>query len=1018
MKKNNFKKDGKKEVLLKANNISELEKALQKEKNNSDRAKALNQRLNANIEQLMAANQQIRGSKHQLYIEALERRQAEEKLRYSETMLNDAQHLAKIGSWELDLAINKLYWSDEIYKIFNLKPSQFGATYDAFLNAIHPDDRDMVNKAYTESVKNKTPYDIVHRLLSKNEKIKFVHERCKTFYDKVGKPIRSMGTIQDITERRKAEEILNVQNQQLRAIEQQLRASNQQLTATEQQLKAQNQQLKASEQQLIVSAKEIKKEKDFTERIVSTAQAIIMVLDKNGKIVTYNPYMEKLSGYKLKEMKGKDWFTNFLPKCDYNKIRKVFKESIKDVQMVSNINPILIKKGEERLIEWHTKTLKDKNDNIIGVISIGQDVTDRLKAKKNLKESEGKLRNILANATNAIYVHTSDHVLTYMSPQFKKILGYTPQEAMVRWTEFASDNPINEEGFKKTEKAIKTGKAQGVYELELIHKNGKKIFVEIRENPVVENGKTVSIVGSLLNISVRKKAEEKLKESEKFLKNTGYTAKVGGWELDIKTQETRWTEEVYNIYGVPMNKKPPLENAIDFYHPEDRPKIKSAVENALKHGKPYDLEVRFINAKGENLWVRTIGKPMIEKGKVLKIGGTFQDITDRKLVEMEKEQLNNQLIQSQKMESMGVLAGGVAHDFNNILTAIIGDTDLLLGEKDIKNKFSVELESIRNSADRAADLVKQLLIFCRKDFVRMKDININMSIKDSMKMIKRVIGEQINIKLNLSKTNCSVWGDSGNINQIMVNMAVNAKDAMPDGGNLNISTKKCALNEEDVVHLDNIKPGEYIKVSIEDSGAGINKEIQGKIFEPFFTSKGIGRGTGLGLSVVFGIIKAHNGGINVYSEQSRGTIFNIYLPISKCKIKVKTVKKNIVQKGHGEQILIVEDENFIHQMLLRMLKKTNYRILFAVNMAEAVKIYKKNAEKIDLVLCDMVLPDGNGLDVIKKLNKIKPVKKVIYTSGYLDIQTRWAEIEENNIPFIHKPFHMVELLKIIGDTLK
>ncbi|MCK4936532.1 MAG: PAS domain-containing protein, partial [Elusimicrobiales bacterium] len=218
MKKDNLKNDNKKDKSLKNRSISDLEKALKKEKEESSKIKALNHRLDANIQQLLAANEQIRASKHQLYIEVLERQQAEKKLRYSETMLKEAQHLAQIGSWELDFITNQLYWSDETYRIFGLKPSQFDSTYKNFLDNIHPDDREFVNKAYTDSVKNKTPYKTTHRLLLKDGSIKFINEQCETFYNKAGKPSRSMGTVQDVTERKKAEDALKESEEQYRLL--------------------------------------------------------------------------------------------------------------------------------------------------------------------------------------------------------------------------------------------------------------------------------------------------------------------------------------------------------------------------------------------------------------------------------------------------------------------------------------------------------------------------------------------------------------------------------------------------------------------------------------------------------------------------------------------------------------------------------------------------------------------------------------------------------------------------------
>jgi PAS domain S-box-containing protein len=774
------------------------------------------------------------------------------------------------------------------------------------------------------------------------------------------------------------------------------------------------------------------------------------------------------------------------------------------------------------------------------------------------------------------------------------------------------------------------------------------------------------------DITERKIAEEELKKNQVLLDNMGHIAKIGGWEIDAKTMNMAWTDEVYHIYGISSNQIP-LKNAIEFYHPEDQPKIAKAVENALKHGTPYDMEVRFINKKGEHLWVRAICTPTIKNGEVLKIGGTFQDITEsrllvdavresenlhkimmshisdmisimdvdgivkyqspnikqffgwdpedllgksswfivhpddkerikiefdrllkkdgaietvefnhkckdgsyrpieltavnmvkspeiagvllnyrditenkkaaevvlksenlhkamtthisdvigimgvdgimkykspnikqwfgwdpedlvgksgwetvhpddierlkrifnkllekdgtietfeyrykckngnylpielravnmvnspeiggvllnyrdiseRKQAEEDKKSLQSQLLQSQKMESIGTLTGGIAHDFNNILTAIIGDTDLLLSEDKPGDNFKNDLLNVKNNSLRAAELVKQLLLFSRKQPVNMKTENINELLNDMYKMLFRLLGENISIQVNLEdKEPCFIKADKGNINQVLMNLAVNARDAMPNGGKLTISTKKCVLNEENVAQLDNVRPGSYIKITVQDTGSGIPKEIQKTIFEPFFTTKDEGKGTGLGLSVVFGIVKVHNGTINVYSEPNHGTNFSIYFPIikeSKSKLgKIKETKLDCM--GNGERILVVEDEEGIQKVAKRMLILKNYEPILAKTVKEAIEIYKREKGDFALVFSDMILPDGTGFDVIDALNKINPIKKILLSSGYLDDKSKWEEINQKSMPFIQKPYDMNELAEKIDEVFK
>jgi PAS domain S-box-containing protein len=543
---------------------------------------------------------------------------------------------------------------------------------------------------------------------------------------------------------------------------------------------------------------------------------------------------------------------------------------------------------------------------------------------------------------------------------------------------------------------------------------------ESDEGPFLKEERTLlDIIAARLAISItRINMEEALKLSS-LATETSISAVI---TADLKGIITYANLAAAKMWGYKSAKKMIGTNVMDYWTKLTRGFASEMIETILKEGSSCSSgSLRGIKLDGTEFILETycvLAKDV--DGKPIGMIGSFSDITGRKKTEEEKEVLQNQLFHSQKMESLGTLTGGIAHDFNNILTAIIGDTDLLLSEAKPGDKLKDDLLNIRSSSLRAAELVKQLLLFSRKQPVNMKTEDINELLNDMAKMLFRLLGENISIQMDLSdKEPCFIKADKGNINQVLMNLAVNARDAMPDGGKLTIASKKCVLNKEDVKVLDNIKPGSYIKITVQDTGSGIPKEIQKTIFEPFFTTKAEGKGTGLGLSVVFGIIKVHNGTINVYSEPNHGTCFSIYFPIIKeSKSKHGKVNKTKLDyKGNGERILVVEDEESIQNVTKKMLKIKNYRPFLAKTLKEAIEIYKKEKGDFALVFSDMILPDGTGLEVLVELNKIKPIKKALLSSGYLDDKSKWEELSQKGIPFIQKPYGMNELAEKIAEVL-
>ena len=397
-----------------------------------------------------------------------------------------------------------------------------------------------------------------------------------------------------------------------------------------------------------------------------------------------------------------------------------------------------------------------------------------------------------------------------------------------------------------------------------------------------------------------------------------------------------------------------------------------------------------------------------------------QVIIDRRQAEEEKGKIQAQLLQAQKMEAIGTLAGGVAHDFNNLLTAIRGYVDLVMMKVDKTETFYRYLKQIHDASVRAADLTRQLLLFSRKQPMEFIHLNINRTIDDLLLMLNRLIGEDIVVRTNLEPDIWMVRADTGSIEQVIMNLAGNARDAMPDGGSLVIRTENVLLDDEYCKVVLEARPGKFVCLSVEDTGIGMNKKTIQHIFDPFFTTKEAGKGTGLGLSVIYGIVKQHEGWINVASEPGRGSTFRIYLPASsvKSEYEVKKAYPSHKLQGNGERILLVEDEEGVRGFALEVLRGSGYSVAEASNVQEALEIFEREKGDFHLILSDVVLPDKSGLYLVDRLLSYKPDLRVLLSSGYTDQKSRWQLIQERDFRFLQKPYALADLLQAVKEVME
>ena len=394
--------------------------------------------------------------------------------------------------------------------------------------------------------------------------------------------------------------------------------------------------------------------------------------------------------------------------------------------------------------------------------------------------------------------------------------------------------------------------------------------------------------------------------------------------------------------------------------------------------------------------------PLFEGDKITRIVSIMRDMTEHK-------KLENQLLQAQKMEAIGRLAGGIAHDFNNLLTTIIGYCEIILIKLPKDDPLKEKIEFIHSAGKRAAALTHQLLAFSRKQVLSLKPVNLNKIVEDMGKMIARMIGEDVNLEFNTKLPMGNIMADSGQIEQILMNLAVNARDAMPNGGNLTIETSDVFLDDEFTRKREGIGPGSYVMLAVTDTGEGMTQEVQKKIFEPFFTTKELGKGTGLGLATVFGIVKQHNGYIYVYSEPGSGTTFKIYLPLANEAKEEVAEKKQISLPRGRERILVVDDAPSICRLIIDTLQPLGYQVLEAHNGKDAIEISKSKEEKIDLLLTDVIMPEMNGKELADTIKQMRPDIKIVFMSGYTDNVILNGGIIKSDMILINKPLIPSEL---------
>jgi PAS domain S-box-containing protein len=642
------------------------------------------------------------------------------------------------------------------------------------------------------------------------------------------------------------------------------------------------------EREVAEKTKELAIEK---EHLLVTLRSIgdgVIATDIEGKILLVNKVAEELTGWDQEEALSKHYSKVF--RIINEKTRKVPEDPIARVIKtglivgLANYTVLIAKDGKERVIADSGAPIKDRDGNIIGVVLVFRDITERRKVEKELRRSEEKYRTLFEESKDVVFISTPEGKLLDINPAGVELFGYSSKD------EFLS--------------------------------------------------------------------------------------------VDVS----------HDLYS----------------NPQDREKYQQILK---QHGFVKDYELILKKKGGERLIVlATTTAVHDEKGNIVSHRGMMRDVT-------EQRRLESQLLHAQKMEAVGTLTGGIAHEFNNMLTTIIGYGKLLHEEMVEDDPLKHNVEMIIASSERAAKLIQSLLTFSREQIIELMPVSLNEIIKKVEKFLLRVIGEDIELKTMLTDRDLIVNVDSGQIEQVLINLATNARDAMPDGGRLIISTELVEIDAEYLKRYNYGKLGEYALISVTDTGTGMDGKTIQRIFEPFFTTKEVGRGTGLGLSMVYGIIKQHNGYINAYSELGKGTTFKIYIPVIELEVKEAETLIPTTPAGGTETILLAEDDKEVRNLIKDILQKFGYKVMKAVDGEDAIKKFTDDKNKIQLLILDVIMPKKSGKEVYNEIKELRPDIKTLFISGYTGDIIQKKGLFEDRINLISKPLSPKELLRKVREIL-
>jgi len=616
------------------------------------------------------------------------------------------------------------------------------------------------------------------------------------------------------------------------------------------------------------------------------------------------------------------------------------------------------------------------------------------------EQAAARLAAIVASSSDAIIGKTLDGIVTSWNTGAETIFGYSQAEMLGQ--PIFRLIPEELHGAERTLlERIGRGERVEFSETERIRKDGRRVHIALSVSPIRDaRGEVMGAASIKRDVTERKAAAEALVRSQERLRLALKAARMGIWQWDVATNTLAWDEQLHELYGIePGQRVTSYEHFIDRVHQDDRAFVAASVQLALEGGGALDYEFRIVLPGGRVRWLADQGRVVRDsKGNPLYMTGVCLDTTERK-------QMEERLRQAQRMDLVGQLAGGIAHEANNMMSVVLGCADYVLQRDDLPVPVRDDVDQIWKAATRTAGITQQLLAFSRRQVLQPQVLNLNATVRDLESILSRTLGETRALRMHLSPELGSIRADPGQLEQVLINLTLNARDAMPDQGRLTIETMNVVLDQAYAADksVDSLRPGSYTALVVSDTGHGMDRATAARVFEPFFTTKGVGQGTGLGLSTVYGIVKQSGGFIWVYSEPGLGTAFKLYFPLAANAIDVPDSRGATPVAGNHETVIVAEDEAMVRSIMARTLRDCGYNVHEAANGREALNILEAESGRVSLIVADVVMPDLGGREMAARLAERWPDVPVLFTSGYTGADVVRRGLLEEGREFLQKP---------------
>lgn len=902
-----------------------------------------------------------------------EQREAESRLRAKDAELR--RLLASVSDCIWSLVYNSsgqlthLYCSPAIEKITGRKAESFSTKGSNWFGLIHAEDRQSLSRAISGAQQGQAVGAQEYRIFHADGGVRWVRDKITVSRGPDGST-RLDGILSDITEQKKA-------------------------------------QLALEESQRL-----LQKELAKLDGILKSTPVAMGLVDRQLRYVIVNERLAAANGRPVADHIGRtiyDILPADLAAWVEPKLQQVLSTGVpteKEWRGPSAAQPDQIR---DWIISYFPHKLPD--GTIDGAFSVIQDVTERYQAQEQVRQSEKKYRNLVETSHDLIWAVDAQGRCTYINPQgARQTLGYAAEDIIGRpFWDFIPPGLGEEEiaGFRK----VLSGQASLNHESSFVHRDGRRGFLLVNSLPLYDDqGNVVGVTGTAMDITQRKLAENALRASEAKYRTLLENLKQS---VVLKDRDFRYVAANPNFWhslGCHSEAEVLGKTDFDFYPSHIAQKYRSGDQKVLAEGKI--LETQEQNPqRGDMRIVRTLKSPVTdETGQIIGVLAIFWDISDQLALEA-------QLRQAQKMDAIGQLAGGVAHDFNNLLTVILGNLTFAMAQMPGDSPLRLLLEYAEKAAQRGAQLTQQLLGFSRRSMLHTEPLDLNRLVEETVNLLRRIIDPRIQLEVRPSANLWPVMADSSQINQVLMNLCLNARDAMPQGGQLVLETAAFVPDEDYLrLHME-ARGGEFVRLRVQDTGHGIPPEVRQRIFEPFFTTKETGKGTGLGLAMVFGIIKQHQGWIECNSVVNQGTCFDIYLPraVQATPAAAKPATTPAQATGH-ETILLVDDEPLLRNLGKSILQQYGYKVLLANNGRQAIELYERQGPNIDLVILDATMPVMSGRDALNELVKLNPDIHILYSSGFSAEHHQLTEVKQVR-GFINKPYRMDALAIKVREIL-